>query len=92
MDIFEVLELIHANEYDSFEEFKKAVRAGKAKRPYYYDGDLYCNVCGEPWDKWEIFAAINGEKAALTREEAIRLLKGQGCPCCEANLRKRKHK
>jgi len=47
-------------------------------------GDVYCRVCGEPWDVAEVLAALKGRGDALTKEEAERLLEGKGCPCCKS--------
>jgi len=45
--------------------------------------DVYCKRCGEPWDLAGVLDALNGNDVAdMTREEAERLLRGEGCPCC----------
>ena len=33
--------------------FSEKVQEAKEKGfPVYFEGDLICNVCGEPWDAW----------------------------------------
>ena len=38
--------------------------------------DVYCAVCGEPWD---YYGVCHGD---MTEEEAGKFLKGKGCPAC----------
>jgi hypothetical protein len=54
----------------------------KGKHPYYEDGDYYCSVCGEPWDAYGVHIALKGEISDMTKDEAERFIKGEGCPCC----------
>lgn len=42
--------------------------------------DVFCQKCGEPWDSFGIIHA-RGE-GDLTPSEAVRFMKGKGCPCC----------
>lgn len=49
---------------------------GSKEYPIYHEGDLICNVCGEPWDTYGV---LHGD---MTKEEEIRFRKGYGCPCC----------
>lgn len=44
--------------------------------------DIYCSVCGEPWD---IYGLSHGDVKAW---EADAIKQGFGCPCCEANGKK----
>jgi len=46
--------------------------------------DIYCKKCGEPWDFSGVYAAIRGreEEADMTKEEAEKFMRGEGCPCC----------
>jgi len=37
--------------------------------------DILCTRCGEPWD---VYSLTND----MTSEEANRLKRGEGCPCC----------
>lgn len=48
-------------------------------------GDIYCRVCGEPWDIAGVLPALNGreDEADMTKEEAEMLVKGLGCPACK---------
>jgi len=41
--------------------------------------DVYCRVCGEPWDAFGLF---HGD---MTDEERDIFLAGLGCPCCWKN-------
>jgi len=50
--------------------------------PEYYDGDYYCAVCGEPWDAYGVRLALKGEISDMTKEEAERFMRDEGCPCC----------
>lgn len=43
--------------------------------------DIYCKKCGEPWDLAEIIDALN-RRGDMTKEEAEKILRGEGCPCC----------
>jgi hypothetical protein len=38
--------------------------------------DVYCAVCGEPWDYYGL------KHGDVTPNEARRILAGDGCPCC----------
>jgi len=38
--------------------------------------DIYCKVCGEPWDVMDI-------REEFTEEEKKRFFSGQGCPACK---------
>jgi len=40
-------------------------------------GDIYCKVCGEPWDAYGV------RHGDMTPREANAFLKGLGCPCCK---------
>lgn len=51
-------------------------RAKKQGYPAHYDGDLYCNVCGEPWNGYGV---LHGD---MTQEESIKFIDGLGCPSC----------
>lgn len=37
--------------------------------------DVYCRVCGEPWDVWSL-------KEDFTESERKQFLEGKGCPAC----------
>ena len=65
------------------EVVKMAKRVG---RPLYYDGDLVCNRCGEPWD---VYGVMHGD---MTKEEARRFLNGGGCPVCSREDKDAKNK
>lgn len=52
---------------------KIAVKQGY---PKYFEGDLICNRCGEPWDAYGV------RHDDMTKEEAEIFLRGGGCPCC----------
>lgn len=43
--------------------------------------DVYCRKCGEPWDSYGV------RHGDMTPEEAIRLLRGEGCPACNFGTR-----
>lgn len=59
----------------NFETLRKiAIRQGY---PKYFQGDLICNRCGEPWDSYGV--RVGGD---MTNEERNRFLRGGGCPCC----------
>lgn len=47
-------------------------------------GDVYCRKCGEPWDIGGVLPALCGreDEADMTKEEAEKLVRGEGCPCC----------
>ena len=52
-------------------------RAKKQGYPAKTDnGDLVCNICGEPWNGWGM------RHDDMTEKELERFLKGKGCPCC----------
>jgi len=38
--------------------------------------DVYCKVCGEPWDLYSV-------KEDMSEEERKQFLAGKGCPCCK---------
>lgn len=40
-------------------------------------GDVYCRICGEPWD---YYGLKHGDVEA---GESERILRGEGCPCCD---------
>ena len=40
-------------------------------------GDIYCAVCGEPWDAYGVY---HGD---MTEEEKENFLAGRGCPVCK---------
>jgi len=52
--------------------------------------DIYCKVCGEPWDVSGVLAAIYGREADMSKAEAEKLLKGEGCPCCHGKPKDKK--
>jgi len=37
--------------------------------------DIYCKVCGEPWDSFEV-------RDSFSEEEKKQFFGGKGCPCC----------
>jgi|DewCreStandDraft_5_1066085.scaffolds.fasta_scaffold01803_25 RecJ-like exonuclease len=39
-------------------------------------GDIYCTVCGEPWDAYGV------KHGDMAPDEAHRFLRGEGCPAC----------
>lgn len=39
-------------------------------------GDILCAKCGEPWDSYGV------REGDMTKEEAARFRRGEGCPCC----------
>jgi len=47
-------------------------------------GDLYCKKCGEPWEAAGVLPALNGreDEADMSKKEAERFMKGEGCPSC----------
>jgi len=51
----------------------------KGEEPVSHDGDLYCSICGEPWDKYGI---SHGD---MTGREKRTFLAGNGCPSCKKN-------
>jgi hypothetical protein len=75
-------------EYECLEDFLQAVREGKAKEPYYEDGDYYCPICGEPWDAHGVWLALKGKPSDMTKEEAEKFMNGEGCPCCKGERKK----
>ncbi len=38
--------------------------------------DIYCAICGEPWDAYGVY---HGD---MDEDERSRFLSGAGCPCC----------
>lgn len=40
--------------------------------------DIECALCGEPWDAWGVH-----HHEDMTKAEARRFLKGEGCPACK---------
>jgi len=48
-------------------------------------GDVYCKVCGEPWDIAGVLPALHGreDEADMTKKEAEILVSGKGCPSCK---------
>lgn len=55
---------------------KAFTQAKKQGYPKYIDGDLICNICGEPWDSWGV---SHGD---MEKREKRRFYSGKGCPCC----------
>ena len=53
------------------------MEAKKQGYPKYFESDLICNLCGEPWDTW---GTNHGDMTAL---EVKKFLKGKGCPICQ---------
>jgi len=49
-------------------------------------GDIYCRICGEPWDAYGVF---HGD---MTKEEAKLFLEGKGCPSCNFGKKTKKPK
>lgn len=43
------------------------------------EGDLVCNICGEPRDSWGV------NHGDMTKREKKRFYQGKGCPCCPKN-------
>lgn len=39
--------------------------------------DIYCQLCGEPWDSYEL-----GPDGCFDKKEAKKFLAGKGCPSC----------
>jgi len=58
---------------------KMAIKQG---HPKYFEGDLICNRCGEPFDSYGV------RHGDMTEEERERFLRGGGCPCCTKNKEK----
>jgi len=56
--------------------------------PAYYDGDLICPICGEPWDRAGVYGSLKGD-GDMTREEAELFLNGWGCPACREMIQYR---
>lgn len=52
--------------------------ARKQGYPKFYDSDLICNICGEPWDYYGVRM-----REDMTEKEAQRFGKGKGCPGCK---------
>ena len=46
-------------------------------------GDIYCAKCGEPWDYWGVYSALKHDDGDMTKEEAERFMRGEGCPVCK---------
>lgn len=48
--------------------------------------DIHCRRCGEPWDIFGVPKSAGGyaddDDGDMTVEEAKKMLKGLGCPCC----------
>jgi len=61
---------------------EKIQEAKKKGFPVYYEGDLICNICSEPWN------AFRTENGDMTPEENKKFRKGDGCPRCSDNLQK----
>jgi len=40
--------------------------------------DIYCRVCGEPWDAYGV-----RHREDMDEREARDFLAGRGCPCCK---------
>ena len=57
------------------EAFEEAKKQGY---PKYIpgEGDLICNVCGEPWDNWGV---SHGD---MNKRERRIFYEGKGCPSC----------
>jgi len=46
--------------------------------------DVLCAKCGEPWEAYSLQPGIyNSGDGDLTKVEAERFLRGEGCPCCK---------
>jgi hypothetical protein len=71
--------------YETLKDFLEDVAEEKATEPYYEDGDYYCNKCGEPWDAKGVKMALKGETSDMTKEEAEKFIRGEGCPSCPIN-------
>jgi hypothetical protein len=69
--------------YECLEDFLADVRDGVANEVYYFDGDYYCAKCGEPWDAYGVRLALKGKPSDMTKEEAERFMRAEGCPSCE---------
>jgi hypothetical protein len=54
--------------------------------------DLFCKKCGEPWDGYGVRMALKYDQGDMTQEEAIRFVKGEGCPSCHFGKDKEKLK
>jgi len=39
-------------------------------------GDVYCKICGEPWDVWSV-------KEDFSEKERKKFYEGKGCPACK---------
>jgi hypothetical protein len=48
--------------------------------------DIHCRRCREPWDLFGIPHSAGGygndEDYDMTVEEAQKMMRGEGCPCC----------
>lgn len=55
--------------------------------PRYRDGDLFCDLCGEPWDSYGVRHHVD-----MTPKEAERFLARKGCPCCPKDRKEAKAK
>lgn len=64
----------------TYYELRKWLDTLPHEEPGYYDGDLYCPKCGEPWDSKGL------RMGDMTKNEAKRFLEGKGCPCCWKKL------
>ena len=62
------------------EAFEEARKQGY---PKCFDGDLICNVCGEPWDNWGV---SHGD---MIKVEKRRFYAGKGCPSCPSNKKEK---
>jgi NAD-dependent SIR2 family protein deacetylase len=52
---------------------------GRGSDPYFFGGDMmdvYCRICGEPWDVLSV-------KEDFTEEQRKMFFKGKGCPACK---------
>jgi hypothetical protein len=75
--------------YESLEDFFHDVAVGVADEVYYEDGDYFCAKCGEPWDAYGVHLALNGKVSDMTKEEAERFMRAEGCPSCNFGRIKR---
>lgn len=47
-------------------------------------GDIYCKVCGEPWDSYGVHQSLRPDgDGDMEPAEAKMLLSGRGCPGCK---------
>jgi len=57
-------------------QYMQAVkRARRQGYPAYVDGDLICNICGEPWNAYGV------RHDDMSVDERGKFLAGKGCPC-----------